>query len=276
MDLELQISAGELQGIGARWEFGIRLLKLRDGKGRLANGVLVMLAERTGASRSELQYRMQFAERVGSKAELSKTLGIYASWWQVVSEFLPGKAHVMHNSGESEWYTPGPIIEAARRVMGGIDLDPASSEAAQETVRAKRFFSKEHDGLEHRWSGRVWLNPPYAQPLIDDFCLKLEAELGAGTVTQAVCLTNNGTETHWGQVLLRGHSAVCFHDGRVRFWAPGKPSATPLQGQMITYFGPNVEVFCAEFSQLGAVCLNAQGLVGGKSAVVAATGTSTG
>ena len=55
--------------------------------------------------------------------------------------------HVSHNSGESEWYTPPPIIESARSVMGGIDLDPASSEKAQETVRAEGFFTAEDDGL---------------------------------------------------------------------------------------------------------------------------------
>jgi hypothetical protein len=52
--------------------------------------------------------------------------------------------------GEIEWQTPGPYIELARAVLGGIDLDPASSAAAQERVKATTIFTQQDDGLTQR------------------------------------------------------------------------------------------------------------------------------
>ena len=75
------------------------------------------------------------------------------------------------DTGEFERYTPAQYIEAARRVLGEIDLDPASCEVAQRTVKAVEYFTAKDDGLEQEWHGRVWLNPPYAQPVIAQFVL---------------------------------------------------------------------------------------------------------
>ena len=62
--------------------------------------------------------------------------------------------------GYPEWYTPAEIVEAARATMDSIDLDPTSCEAANENVKAKRFFAKDDDVLNQTWKERVWLNPP--------------------------------------------------------------------------------------------------------------------
>lgn len=161
-------------------------------------------------------------------------------------------AHVSNNSGDNEWYTPEKYIHSARKVMGRIDLDPASTKRANEIIKAETYFDEEADGLTQKWFGCIWLNPPYAQPLINDFIDKLETE----SFEQAIALVNNATETKWGQKLLRLSSVVCFHTGRVRFIDPdGVMGDAPLQGQIIVYIGNERKKFADEFSQYG-ICLN--------------------
>jgi hypothetical protein len=68
-----------------------------------------------------------------------------------------------------DWHTPAPIVEAARAVLGGIDLDPASDAEANQVIQAATIFTEDDNGLyeeggetkHHRaWHGRVFCNPP--------------------------------------------------------------------------------------------------------------------
>jgi len=60
-----------------------------------------------------------------------------------------------------EWISSDDLIDNAHQIMGGIDLDPASSAKANEYVNAKHFFTPKDDGLnEQEWFGNVYVFPP--------------------------------------------------------------------------------------------------------------------
>jgi phage N-6-adenine-methyltransferase len=153
------------------------------------------------------------------------------------------------NTGEYEWYTPERYIEAARTVMGGIDLDPASHDAAQRTVQADHHFTAADDGLKLDWYGRVWLNPPYAQPLMQNFVRKLVSEHANGNVGQAIMLTHNYTDTAWFHEAQAG-ALLCFTRGRISFVGASGP---PTQGQCFFYFGDRRDEFHAVFRPFGFI-----------------------
>lgn len=161
------------------------------------------------------------------------------------------KAHVSYNSGNNEWYTPLEYIELAREVMGSIDLDPASSEKANEVVNAARYYTAEDDGLSQEWHGNVWLNPPYSSELITKFTDKFIMSARDKAIDQAVILVNNATETEWFSRLAGIADAVCFPKGRVKFYAPDGKIGAPLQGQAILYFGAYADCFVDTFRRKG-------------------------
>lgn len=158
------------------------------------------------------------------------------------------KPHVSFNTGNNEWYTPADIIDAARKVLGRITLDPASSVIANETVKAEKIFTIDDDGLKQNWDGHnIWLNPPYSSGLIEKFVDKLLSS----DFCQAIVLVNNATDTEWFSRLANHAAAVVFPKGRVKFYKPDGSTGAPLQGQAILYFGEGSEDFKAAFAKYG-------------------------
>lgn len=157
------------------------------------------------------------------------------------------KPHVTINSHDDEWYTPEQYIEAAREVMGSIDLDPASNDFANETVKASVYYDEARNGLEQEWWGNIWLNPPYSSALIQQFAEKLADSL----FKQAIVLVNNATETAWFRTLIENADAVVFPTGRIKYRKRDGEKGTPLQGQAFIYFGDAPGRFLKVFSEFG-------------------------
>ena len=159
----------------------------------------------------------------------------------------------LHISDDSyEWYTPRDYIEAARAVMGSIDLDPASCASANDVVQAAAFYDAEADGLLQQWHGNVWLNPPYNMPLIEKFIDKALASHESGACGQVMILTNNSTDTGWFHKLIAS-GPFCLTKGRIRFWGEGGQTLATRQGQAIFYLGSNQAAFINFFAPFGRI-----------------------
>jgi hypothetical protein len=153
-----------------------------------------------------------------------------------------------------EWYTDAAIMELVRKVMT-IDLDPASCSKAQETVKAKKFYTKERNGLELPWKGRVWLNPPFM--FLDAFISKLVSHIQDGSVSAAIVLTPNATDMTWFRQLSEYALRICFPSGRLKFTLPDGKTQTGKRGNAICYIGPSPDKFKAIFSDIGYVVMAA-------------------
>lgn len=179
-----------------------------------------------------------------------------------------------HTCDSPEWYTPSPFVEAAREVMGAIDLDPASHPEANRTVKATEFFTEADNGLRLGWHGRVFLNPPGG--LVADFWRRLIEEHHLGRVTQAVWIGYSLEQLQTLQCVNAFKTPmdfpICVTKKRIAFvenelkraqrvdklLAAGKnPNAksSPSHSNYITYIGPHVEAFEAIFSKFGQVRL---------------------
>ena len=162
-----------------------------------------------------------------------------------------------NTSSESvEWYTPEKYIESARAAMGGIDLDPASCEAANETVKATEFWTAEDDPIEPSkdWHGRVFMNPPYgktekSESLAFRFCEKVIAEYALGHVEQAIILVNLLPSQGWQFQLYDGE--VCLVKRRIQFISgDGEKNENPTQQNLFLYLGDE-DGFAREFKKHG-------------------------
>lgn len=159
-------------------------------------------------------------------------------------------------SEQDMWRTPPNFVEDyVRPVLGEIDLDPATHEEAQQIVNAKQYFTE--GALTREWRGRVYLNPPYSNPLCRHFIAKLIEEIDAHRVTAALVLVNSRTDTKWFQSMAN-RFAYCFLKNRLEFWPPKSPPHPDKKGQNLNqqtvfYFGEHEPAFVRAFRDAGAI-----------------------
>lgn len=149
-------------------------------------------------------------------------------------------AQLIHNdSGNKEWYTDPRIIQAARSIMGGIDLDPASCAAANERegVQIPKIYTAEDDGLSQPWSGKVWMNHPFSRQGNPLWINRLVSAWEAGEIEQACCITFAAVNAQWFHPLL-GFPQFFFL-GRVAYERPdGTKANGATKDSVFTWLPP--------------------------------------
>lgn len=186
-----------------------------------------------------------------------------------------GHSHEHQDSGDTEFYTPEIIVEAARKTLGVIDLDPASSTIANEVVKARNYYIKEVDGLRQTWFGNVWMNHPFHKgeevckpkckkktcvtrgyhlmeriPSNSEWIGKLVDSYLVGDIDQACCITWANMPEAWMAMLLP--FPQCFPHGRIHYRnVDGTTKRGAPKGSIITYLGPDVQRFADAFKHIG-------------------------
>jgi ParB family chromosome partitioning protein len=224
---------------------------IREGNPQLSNDTTVVLRDlqisrdqssiwQKIARLAEDLFEDRIAEAKENSLELTTTYVLHG----------PSRATKANWSSESvEWYTPEEYVEAARAVLGTIDLDPASCAKANETVKATKFYTRKDDGLSKPWAGRVWLNPPYGEDGTGQWVDKLVLEHQDGRTTAAILLVNAVTDRKWFAPLF--DHVICFTNHRIKFYVTDDVPDSPPSGNALVYFGKERKKFQEHFEQFG-------------------------
>lgn len=247
-DREVQNQAAEV-GLRTRYRLGELLaeLDLKPGGNGLSPTLGLSLGMSEGAARN-LSSRTQAVARLSGddfEAWIADTLSkdrelTFAGLYQ----------YAVHGAFTQEWYTRAAFIESARTVMGQIELDPASCTAAQEVVKADRFYSLAEDGLAQEWKAEtIFLNPPFGE-IGPAFTAKLITAWHQFDVKEAILLVAARTDTDWFAPLF--DHTLCFIEGRKVYWNPRQPSGESF-ASVAVHLGEDHDAFAKEFAQHGAV-----------------------
>lgn len=148
---------------------------------------------------------------------------------------------VQLSSVSDDWYTPEWLIDLARDTLGAIDLDPASSEKANLTVGARKYFTIDDEGLARSWAGRVFLNPPFSR--MAEFMKKAAYEYEDGAVDALVLIGSTGCISA-GYTKSVEPYAMWVPYGRPNFThASGKSNSSPSRGTIVWYLGDDIDRF---------------------------------
>lgn len=174
----------------------------------------------------------------------------------------PGDATKKKRDSDS-WFTPPEYLDSVRTVLGRIDLDPFSSEVANEIVGATHIFTTDKSAFENDWNigkdVKVFMNPPYSAGLCGRAVNRFVDQFEASSFEEGIVLANNATDTRWFSALVNHCSAICFTNHRISFWNSDRKNVSAnTRGQAFIYFGKSCSKFKKTFEKHGFVMIPAK------------------
>lgn len=184
----------------------------------------------------------------------------FSAWTKHDPKSMSQEMSLLTSSRTVEWYTPPHLIDMVKRVLGHIDLDPASCLEANQFVQAVRIFTKQMNALDLEWHATsVWLNSPFnkykGKSMQDLLNSKMHEEYGLGHFERGISIIKSVPGYAWYEKAIRYPVARCFVESRIHFIPkgssePGKPAKA---GSTLLYWGPDPKLFQDVFEEIGRV-----------------------
>lgn len=170
---------------------------------------------------------------------------------------------IQHSSRTDQWFTPVPIINRVRAVLGFIELDPASCAEANDIIGAGTYFDIHDDGLIQDWSKykTIFLNPPggkignksqsvmFWQKLMENRDSFDHAIYMGFSIEQLAVSQGKGTPA-------MGEFPFCIPAKRIKFVNPAEEKNQPSHANIIVYVPGREderELFADVFRDLGTI-----------------------
>jgi len=164
------------------------------------------------------------------------------------------------NTQSQHWGTPLKYINAVKKVLGHISLDPCSNKFSLVNAEVE-YLLPNKDGLVESWNyPTIYVNPPYG---IDKErgttikgwlykCAHAYEEYNSEVLALVPIAANT---VHWKRYVFTKAKSICFlYDTRLRFLENGVDTGkgAPMACAMI-YWGDNQQKFYEIFIEHGAV-----------------------
>jgi hypothetical protein len=177
-------------------------------------------------------------------------------------------SNIQHSSRTDQWFTPKWLIDKVHQVIPQIDLDPASCDLANQTVKALKYLTEIDDGLQlGNWSNvpvSVFCNPPTGKYIGDLsktklFWRKLLQHKRRGLLKEAIYLGFSLEQLQTTQKCVYGAIAdypLCLLEKRVKFVSPEGVFNSPTHANVIAYIPgveDNTKLFYQTFKHVGSL-----------------------